>query len=147
MAVDGVTSERLSVDFPDLPGIYREILCCRAESSKFRPHFSHITMGWGELPYSVKQGAQLADQGIEASCEQRLRHTTDGNNLTFRRKEDSDMTSEQRRFKNERQPLLPLNEADRQINKRDQLRETQHPQQLDLIPTPQRDMFPVLDLP
>ena len=56
------------------------------------------------------------------------------------------MTNKQRRFKYERQRLLPLNQADREINKRDELRETQHPQQLDLIPTPQRDMFLKSDL-
>ena len=51
------------------------------------------------------------------------------------------MVQNTRRFKNERQPLLPLNEVAKQINKRDKERETHQPRQLDLLPSAQADMF------
>ena len=47
----------------------------------------------------------------------------------------------QRRFERERQPLLPLNQVAREINKRDSSRETQPPQQLELMPSTQQDLF------
>ena len=51
------------------------------------------------------------------------------------------MVTNPRRFNNERQPLLPLNQVAKEINKRDEKRETPQPEQLDLLPSPQRDLF------
>lgn len=51
------------------------------------------------------------------------------------------MIQKRRRFGRERQPLLPLNQVAREVNKRDMLREIQRPQQLELIPTAQQDLF------
>jgi len=52
------------------------------------------------------------------------------------------MPKEQRRYHHERQPLLPWNAARRETNRRDALRETKHPQQLELFPLPQQRLFP-----
>ena len=43
------------------------------------------------------------------------------------------MTKKQRRYEFERQPLLPLNATAKEINRRDRLRETQLPEQLELL--------------
>ena len=52
------------------------------------------------------------------------------------------MSREQRRFEHERQPLLPLNETAREINRRDQRQEVQKPEQLKLFAPDQKDLFP-----
>jgi hypothetical protein len=51
------------------------------------------------------------------------------------------MSQHQRRHRQERQPLLPWNAVRREINRRDMLRETQSPQQLELFPTLQHELF------
>ncbi|MCB1684744.1 MAG: hypothetical protein R3E82_08390 [Pseudomonadales bacterium] len=51
------------------------------------------------------------------------------------------MAEQQRRFARERQPLLPLSALHREINRRDERRETADPQQMDLLAPPQFDLF------
>ena len=46
-----------------------------------------------------------------------------------------------RQYVNERQPLLPLSETFRELNRRDIARETKQPEQLNLIPSPQLKLF------
>lgn len=49
--------------------------------------------------------------------------------------------SNDRRYANERQPVLPFNAAYRAMNQRDQERETHNPMQLELLPPVQPDLF------
>jgi len=51
------------------------------------------------------------------------------------------LVKQQRRLKNERQPLLPLNSLAREVNRRNEQRERQDPQQMDLLAPPQLDLF------
>jgi hypothetical protein len=51
------------------------------------------------------------------------------------------MTKNQSRYQHERQTLLPLNEAAKEQNRRNRLRETQLPVQLELLRRPQQDLF------
>ena len=51
------------------------------------------------------------------------------------------MANQPRRFKHERQPLLPINETAKEINRRDRLRESSKPEQLELLIPDQRDLF------
>lgn len=53
--------------------------------------------------------------------------------------------SNNRRYSNERQPVLPFNAAYQVMNQRDQERETHNPMQLELLPPVQPDMF--IDMP
>lgn len=51
------------------------------------------------------------------------------------------MADQDRVFRNERQPVLPLNPAYRLLNQRDHEREMRNPLQLSLLPDPQPDLF------
>lgn len=57
------------------------------------------------------------------------------------------MTQQQRKYAFERQPLLPLNNTARLMNRRDDQRERQDLQQLDLLAPPQLDLFVEVKLP
>jgi len=51
------------------------------------------------------------------------------------------MTKRKRQHQHERQPLLPLNEAYKEINRRDKAREAHLPEQLELLPSQQQKLF------
>jgi len=51
------------------------------------------------------------------------------------------MATRERDHQHERQPLLPLNQTYKKINKKDQARETKQPEQLSLLPKPQLELF------
>ena len=51
------------------------------------------------------------------------------------------MAHQESQFEHERQPVRPFNAGYRTINELDQQRETRDPRQLDLLPSPQPDLF------
>ena len=51
-------------------------------------------------------------------------------------------TKPERQFQHERQPLLPLNDAAREQNHRDRIREHLRPEQLPLLEPAQWKLFP-----
>jgi len=61
--------------------------------------------------------------------------------LSDLQREDNNMAQRERRFDNERQPLLPFSAAYRAMNRLDHEREARNPLQLDLLPPLQPDLF------